>query len=111
MIQYSAACRFNLKGRGVLDTPPARGMTVLCKPRRRFQRRPAQKILRFHRLLAGALQFENPDRALLAADREMIVEHFASGTRSPGHRAAQDFYTHFLALDRHLAPRAGKPRH
>ena len=38
-----------------------------------LQRRAAQEIFRFHRLLAGALQFENPDRAFLAGDREMVV--------------------------------------
>jgi hypothetical protein len=30
MIQYSEAYRFNLEGRGVLDTPLARGMTSYC---------------------------------------------------------------------------------
>src|SRR5713101_3410801 len=82
----------------------------LCQSHRRLQRRAAQKILCFHRLLAGALQLENPDRAFLAGDREMIVEHCARGTRSTRHGAAQDFHAHLLALDRHLAPRAGKWR-
>src|SRR5436190_9275031 len=75
-----------------------------------LQRRAAQKIFRFHRLLAGALQFENSERALLAGDREMIVEHFTRGTRATGHGAAQDFDAHLLALDRHLGPCAGKRR-
>src|ERR1035441_434579 len=30
MIQYSEASRFSLKRRGVLDTPPSRGMTAVC---------------------------------------------------------------------------------
>ena len=52
-------------------------LTLLCEPHRRLQRRAAQKLLRLHRRLAGALQFENPDRAVLAGDRETIVEQFA----------------------------------
>src|SRR4030088_1960507 len=44
----------------------SRGTTVLCKPHRRLQRRAAQELLRLHRLLTGALQFENPQCALLA---------------------------------------------
>ena len=46
----------------------------------------------------------------LAGDRKMIVEHFAGLARSIGHRAAQDFHAHWLALDLHLAPGAGKRR-
>src|SRR6266567_3198013 len=75
-----------------------------------LHRRAAQKLLRLHRLLAGALQFENSDRAVLAGKGEMIVEHFARGARSIGYRAAQDFDAHLLALDRYLAPCAGKRR-
>src|ERR1700681_3137235 len=75
-----------------------------------FHRRAAQKLLRFHRLLAGALQFENPDRALLAGNPEMIVEHIARRTRALRQLAAQDFDACILAFDRHLAPRAGKRR-
>src|SRR5712671_6417705 len=82
----------------------------LCKPRRRLYRRAAQKILRLHRLLAGALQFEKPDGAFLAGDREMIIEHFARCARAIGDGAAQDFHACWLALDRHFAPRAGKWR-
>src|SRR5436190_13094685 len=31
MIQYAAAVRYNLQSRGVLDTPPARGMTITSR--------------------------------------------------------------------------------
>ena len=40
----------------------------------------------------------------------MVVEHFTRGARAVGHGAAQDFYAHLLALDRHLGPCAGKRR-
>src|ERR1700694_6204994 len=57
MIQYSAAFLFNFNSRGVLDTPPARGMTVLRRvsyePYRRLQRRAAPKTLRLPRLPGG----------------------------------------------------------
>src|SRR5258707_4858174 len=109
MIQYSAPPQLNLEGRSVLDAPPARGMTVSCKPHRRLQRRAAQKILRLHRRLAGALQFEDPQRAFLAGDREVIVEDIARHTRAIDHCATQDLDARRLAFDGYIAPRAGKP--
>src|SRR5260221_12209043 len=39
MIQYSEASRFNLETRGVLDTPPSRGMTISREVRASLQRR------------------------------------------------------------------------
>ena len=78
--------------------------------RARLQRRAAQKILRPHRRLAGALQFEDPQCAFLAGDREVIVEDIAWHTRAVGHCATQDFRAHLLAFDPHLTPRAGKRR-
>src|ERR1700688_1438670 len=36
--------------------------------------RSVQELTRCHRLLAGALQFDNPNRALSAGDRESVVE-------------------------------------
>src|SRR5258705_11029087 len=80
----------------------------LCEPPAGLQRHAAQKIFRLHRLPAGALQFENPDGAFLAGDREMIIEHFARRARATGDGAAQDLYACWLAFDRHFAPRAGK---
>ena len=92
MIQYSGTFRFNLKGRGVLDTPPAWGMTAfrritwdataLGEPRAWLQRRAAQKFLRLHRRLAGALQFENSDRAFAAGNPELIVEDLTSRAKA-----------------------------
>src|SRR5216684_351118 len=62
-------------GQAAYDGLDARASS--CEPHRRLQRRAAQKILRLHRRLAGALQLENPDCALLAGNREVIVEQFA----------------------------------
>src|SRR5258706_7026289 len=60
MIQYSEASPFNLETRGVLDTPPSRGMTISREVRASLQRRTAQEFLRLHRRLAGTPQLENP---------------------------------------------------
>src|ERR1700733_4623927 len=110
MIQYSVPPRFYLKRRGILDPPPARGMTMLCKPHRRLQRRSAQKFRSLHRRLAGTLQFENPDCALATGYRQAIVEQIANRARAIGQLAAQDLDPHRFALDWHLAPRTGKWR-
>src|SRR6202047_1376188 len=80
------------------------------KPHPRVQRRTAREFLRLHRLLAGALQFENPNGALLAGDRQAVIEQLARCARSIGDFTAQDLDPRRRAFEGHLAPGAWKRR-
>src|SRR5690348_10295134 len=83
-------------------------MTISVKSRSRLQRRAAQKFGCLHRRLAGALQFDDPDRALAAGDRKPIVEHRAGRARAARQLAAQNLDPRSVAAARDLAPRARK---
>src|SRR5688572_12624087 len=76
------------------------------------KRAAAQELFRLHRLLAGALQFENAHGAFAAGDGEAIVEHSAGRARALAARGAQELDARRAprAAARDLAPRAGKRR-
>ena len=57
--------------------------------RARRDLRAAQKLLRLHRLLAGALHFEEPHRAVAARDRQPVVQHRAGRARAVAAGRAQ----------------------
>ena len=59
------------------------------QPRSGRDLRAAQELLRLHRLLAGALHFEEPHRALAAGNRQAIVQHRAGRARALAARRAQ----------------------
>src|SRR6185312_16801402 len=80
------------------------------QPRAGRDRRTPQEFLRRHRRLAGALQFENPYRAIPAADAEAIVQQFARSPRTIGSFAAQNLDARRLLVHDDLAPRARKRR-
>src|SRR5579859_7467238 len=102
--------RFTLMGRGVLDTPLSRGMTVSGELGPRLQGRAAQEFCRLHRRLAGALQLNDADRTLATRDGELIVEHTARLARSFCQLATQDLHACGLAAIDDLAPGSGKRR-
>src|SRR5438045_6358967 len=82
----------------------------LCKTHAGLQRRAAQKVRGLHRCLAGALQLQNPDRAVAAGNGEVIVEHVARRAGPLRRFAAQYLEARLLAVASHLTPGAGKWR-
>ena len=65
-------------------------MNAASRAAGRAQAGAAQKLGGAERLAAGALQFDQADRALAAGDGQFIVEHHARRARAGTQRGAQD---------------------
>jgi len=83
-------------------------MTMSGKPRARLHLSAAQEFRDLHRRLAGALQFNDPDRICTAGDRQAIVEDSAGRAGANRWFDAQDLEPHRCAIQR--LPGLGGPR-